>query len=81
MNILWYNASKVYTKQDEQNQKPNWNESGINAGKQQSNQHPERNPEKPQGLKQKENKLGNGKHAVQNKQIQTAYGHVQKWLK
>lgn len=50
----------------------------INAGKQESNQHPERNPEKPHGLKQEENKLGNGRHAAQNKQIQTAYSHIQK---
>ena len=42
---------------------------------------PEGNPGKPHGLKQKENKLGNGMHAVQNKQIQTAYNNVQKWLK
>lgn len=57
------------------------NDSYKNAKKEQSNEYPERNPGKPHGLKQKKNELGSGNHAVQNKQIQTAYNNVQKWLK
>lgn len=70
MTILSYNMSKIYSKHEQQNQKPKWNDSCQNAEKQQSIQHPERSPGGPHGLKQKEDKLGNGRHAVQNKQIQ-----------
>lgn len=46
-----------------------------------NSQYPERNPGKPHGLKQKKHRLGNGRHTVQNRQIQTAYNNVQKLLK